>query len=138
MKTDAAAFQRGDYPGAEESYSKALREAEVFGDADVRVAETLGDLAAVLRLQGRYADAEPRVKRSLQIREQAYGPHYPLVAASLNNLALVYRAQGCNADASSLFRRALEIREAALGQNHPDVGQVLNNLALLLRDEGRI
>ncbi len=36
MKTDAAAFQRGDYPGAEESYSKALREAEVFGDADYK------------------------------------------------------------------------------------------------------
>jgi tetratricopeptide (TPR) repeat protein len=44
--------------------------------------------------QGRYAEAEPLYKRSLAIREKAFGPDHTNVAVSLNNLAELYRAHG--------------------------------------------
>jgi hypothetical protein len=47
-------------------------------------------LAALYENQGRYADAEPLLKRSLAIREKARGPDHADVAQSLNNLASLY------------------------------------------------
>ncbi len=54
----------------------------------------LNSVAGVYFKQGRYAEAEPLVKRSLAIREKALGPEHPDVAQSLNNLAVVYVKQG--------------------------------------------
>lgn len=37
--------------------------------------------------QGKYAEAEPLLKRSLAIREKVLGPEHPDVASSINSLA---------------------------------------------------
>ena len=80
---------------------------------------------------GRYAEAEPLYRRSLEIREKQLGPDHPDVATSLNNLAVLYQAMGRYAEAEPLYRRSLEIREKQLGRDHPDVATSLNNLAVL-------
>ena len=46
------------------------------------------------KAQGRYAEAEPPVKRALAIGENTLGAAHPDVAASVNNLAQLYEAQG--------------------------------------------
>ena len=92
---------------------------------------------AVLYCQGRYAEAEPFIKRSLAIAEKALGPEHPDVGTALNNLAVLYRSQGRYAEAEPLYKRSLAIREKALGPDHPDVGTSLNNLAVLYQSQGR-
>jgi CHAT domain-containing protein len=76
-------------------------------------------------------------KRSLAIKEKAFGPDHPDVALSLNNLAQLYHAQGRYTDAEPMYKRSLTIREKTLGADHPDVAASLNNLAELYRTQGR-
>ncbi len=60
-------------------------------------------------MQGRTAEAEPLLKRSLAIDEKTLGPEHPEMATSLNELALLYQAQGRYAEAEPLHKRALAI-----------------------------
>jgi CHAT domain-containing protein/Tfp pilus assembly protein PilF len=101
------------------------------------VAQSLNNLALMYCYQGRYAEAEPLYRRSLQIWEARLGQDHPDVATCLNNLASLYDNQGRYAEAEPLYRRSLRIWEAKLGQDHPDVALSLNNLALLHHHQGR-
>ena len=86
---------------------------------------------------GRYADAEPLYRRSLEIREKQLGRDHPDVAQTLNNLANLYSVMCRYSDAEPLFRRSLEIFEKQLGRDHPDVAASLNNLAVSVAALGR-
>ena len=101
------------------------------------MAGSLNNLAILYREMGRYAEAEPLYRRSLEIREKQLGRDHPDVAGSLNNLANLYSDMGRYAEAEPLFRRSLAIREKQLGADHPDVAQSLNNLANLSATLGR-
>jgi tetratricopeptide (TPR) repeat protein len=82
------------------------------------VATLTNNLGQVAKVQGRYAEAEPLIRRSLAIREKVLGREHPDVARSLNNLADLYERQRRYAEAQPLFERALAIRERAVG---PDI-----------------
>ena len=73
---------------------------------------SLNNLAALYNDQGRYADAEPLLKRALAIREKALGPNHPDVGVSLNNLAVLYGAQSRYADALSIVQRTISQNSA--------------------------
>jgi hypothetical protein len=51
---------------------------------------TLNDLALVYIDEGLYEDAEPLLKRALQIQEIAFGPLHLTVAVGLNSLAVLF------------------------------------------------
>ena len=68
------------------------------------VATLLNNLGQVAKVQGRYAEAEPLIRRSLAIREKVLGREHPDVARSLNNLADLYERQGRYAEAGPLYR----------------------------------
>jgi tetratricopeptide (TPR) repeat protein len=87
--------------------------------------------------QGQYWEAEPLLKSTLEICEQALEPEHPDTLGSLNNLALLYHNQGNYEQAEPLFQRALEAQERVLGPEHPDTLQTVNNLALLYGDQGK-
>jgi CHAT domain-containing protein/Tfp pilus assembly protein PilF len=93
--------------------------------------------ARSLQQQGRYADAEFLLKRSLAIREKILGTDHPDVASSLNNLGLLYIRQGQYAQAEPLLKRSLTIDEKVVGPDHPDVATSLNNLAGLYDHQGQ-
>ena len=101
------------------------------------MALALNNLATLYKSQGRYAEAEPLLKRALAIRERALGLDHPDVGLAHNNLAELYRQQGRYAEAEPLLKRALAIFEQALGRDHPAVATSLNNLAALHQDQGR-
>ena len=101
------------------------------------VGKLLNQIGEYLYYQGRYAEAEPLYKRSLEIREKAHGKDHPHVALSLNNLANLYNTQGRYVEAELLHQRALAIREKALGKDHPGVASSLNDLAALYDSQGR-
>jgi tetratricopeptide (TPR) repeat protein len=110
---------------------------KALGPEHPAVATLLNNLGQVDKAEGRYADAEPPIKRSLAIREKVLGRDHPDVARSLNNLADLFERQGHYADAEPLYQRAVAIRERALGSDHPDLWTSLNNLAFLYQAEGR-
>jgi CHAT domain-containing protein len=94
-------------------------------------------LARVYGHLGRYAEAEPLLKRALAIREKSLAATDPQVATALSNLAELYRAQGRYAEAEPLWERALHIDEKALAPDDRHIATDLNNLALLYYVQGR-
>ena len=86
---------------------------------------------------GRYAEAEPLIKRALEIYEKTLGDEHPYVATGLANLAGLLHSLGKYAEAEPLFKRAIAIHERTQGPEHPNAAVSLNNLAKLLQDQGR-
>ena len=92
----------------------------------------------LLKATNRLEEAEPLMRRALEIDEQSYGSEHPDVATDLNNLALLLKDTNRLEEAEPLMRRALDIDEQSYGSEHPDVAKDLNNLALLLKDTNRL
>jgi tetratricopeptide (TPR) repeat protein len=101
------------------------------------LAISLGQLGNLYHSQGRYAEAEPLLKKALELCSSLLGQDHPDVATSLNNLAELYESQGRYSEAEPLHVRSLLILEQQLGQNHSDVALSLNNLAGLYKAQGR-
>ena len=90
----------------------AITEASL-GKDHPNVATELSNLATLLRVTNRLAEAEALYRRALAITEASYGSDHPTVAIRLNNLAGVLRATNRLSEAepltgahSSLLRRA--------------------------------
>jgi tetratricopeptide (TPR) repeat protein len=111
---------RADYPQARELHEHALaiREARLSLDHP-DIANSLGDLANVLRVQGDLNRARLLHERALTIRETRLGNDHPDTARSLSDLANVLHDQGDLNRARTLLERALAIREARLGPTTP-------------------
>jgi tetratricopeptide (TPR) repeat protein len=92
----------------------------------------------LLQATNRLAEAEPLMRRALEIDERSLGADHPGVAIHLNNLAQLLQDTDRLAEAEPLMRRALEIDERGLGADHPGVAIHLNNLAQLLQATNRL
>ena len=82
-----------------------------------------------LMQQRRYAEAEPRHRRALEIHRRILGEDHPLTASSYNNLAINLDEQGRHAEAEPLLRQALAIRRRVLGEDHPLTANSYDSLA---------
>ncbi|MFN0207280.1 MAG: tetratricopeptide repeat protein, partial [Planctomycetota bacterium] len=102
-------------------------------EADVRA--TIG---LTLMGLGRFADAEPNLRKSLAILRASLPAGHPDIAAGLNNLGEFLRTQNELAEAEPLYREALEILRASLPAGHPDIAKGLNNLAVLLQAQNKL
>jgi tetratricopeptide (TPR) repeat protein len=117
--------------------------AEVVAKADEMgivepTSRLLSDLGLLFWAKGLYSEAEPLMRRALDIDETSFGNQHPNVAIQLNNLVLLLRATNRMREAEPLMRRALDIGEASLGPQHPKIAIALNNLAQLLHDTNRL
>lgn len=101
-------------------------------------ARLLNQLGGLLLDKALYAEAEPLMRRALEIDEMAYGHDDPRVAAHLSNLGQLLAVTNRLPQAELLMRRALLINETSYGPEHPIVAVVLNNLASLLTDTNRL
>jgi len=114
VETGLRAAAVRDYPTAEQSLLKALREAESFGPDDVRIGSTLNTLGLVYRAEKKYSEAESVYRRALVIMEGAYGQSVDV--GNINfNIAGVMFDQGHQGDALPNLRKALAIYEKLLG-----------------------
>ena len=121
----------------EEHQRHALEEATALANATL-VARASNDLATLLQRTNRLGEAEPLIRRALEIDVAAFGEQHPTVAIRLNNLATLLRDTNRPGEAEPLMRQALEIDVAIFGEQHPTVAIRLNNLATLLRDTNRL
>ncbi|HSS51740.1 MAG TPA: tetratricopeptide repeat protein, partial [Thermoanaerobaculia bacterium] len=73
----------------------------------------------LLQATNRLAEAEPLMRRVVEIMEANLGQSHPNGATALNNLAQLLQDTNRLAEAEPLMRRAVEIIEASLGTDHP-------------------
>ncbi len=135
IATELLALARWD--DCETQQRKALAEAKGHANAKL-VATASNDLAQLLQATNRMGEAEPLMRRALEINKASFGEHHPAVATGLNNLAQLLQATNRMGEAEPLMRRALEISKASFGGHHPTVATGLNNLALLLNGTNRM
>jgi eukaryotic-like serine/threonine-protein kinase len=121
-------LRTGEYAQAESLYLQAQAAAVGARFTSEPDPGYLSGLAAAYFYQGRFAEAEPLMRRLLAEEERAYGPDHPYVAAGLNNLGGVYYELGRYDDALAMYERARQIVERTLGSSHPNLALALNNI----------
>ncbi len=110
----------------------------VFCAACCFTAQSLNNLASLLRAQGDYAAARPLFERALTIREQALGPLHPHTATSLNNLAdLETEGRHLSTAARRLWQGERDGAALAAGLDAQDAALVARVLELIGDGEGR-
>ena len=137
LRIGAVLMDLARWKECEEQQRQALAEAGESADSRL-VAVASNNLAQLLQRTNRLREAEPLMRRALEIDEVAFGRQHPIASTRLNNLAGLLHATGRHGEAEPLMRRALEIAEVAFGKQHPNVAIRLNNLATLLQDTSRI
>jgi CHAT domain-containing protein/Tfp pilus assembly protein PilF len=85
---------------------------------------------------GKFNEAIPIAKESLELSEETLGPNHHDTANALSTLAQLYYSVDDYAEAEPLFQRALKVYEKALGLDHADTGTAFNDLAVLYRSMG--
>lgn len=99
---------------------------EVDQDSKLDLKITLG---ALLRNSGRYAEAEPLLKESLEAMQRDLGPEHPDTLAAMNNLASIYESEGRYEAAEPLLVNCLAISNRVLGPDDPITMTVTSSLA---------
>ncbi len=97
------------------------------------LAGCLANLATAYMREGRYETAEPLLKESLELGNQA-GSATPALADTLLDLGELYRLENNPARAEPLINKALHIYEAA---NDPQQASALSQLGQVALDEGK-
>ena len=136
FQAGVAALREEDLPRAERALAQALNEAEGFPGGDVRLTVTLDNLAGVLRMAGKNAEAAPLCERTLTIKETLFGPDSPNVASTLKDLAEIHRQLGNLERASTYHRRAMAILEKAIGPDLEELQESLRHSRVLGDDGG--
>jgi tetratricopeptide (TPR) repeat protein len=128
---------------AEELYQQAIAGLEAKGagspqaprEALEELSGAIAGLAEIYYQAGRYTDAEPLLKRVLEVRRQYLPQVDSGIADAIEELGLNQWDQGNLERAEELMRESLATRREALGDApHPDLASHLNNLGLLLMD----
>jgi serine/threonine-protein kinase len=109
---------------------------DVEGETGPTVAAVTSDLAAVYRMQGKYAEAEELYRQSL-ITRRAVGDPAGL-ASTLNGLGVVLDLAGRPKEAVGTLQEAIEFGREAHGDGHTQVVLSECNLASALHHAGQL
>ena len=93
-------------------------------------------LANVIFERGRYKDAIPFARESLELRRRSLPPDDPLIATSLSDLGgILYMTRDYD-EAERVLREALALTRRTVKPDDPQMSIALNNLAFVLEDKG--
>jgi len=101
------------------------------------LARTLRNLANLLMLSNRFQEAEPFLKRSLEIFKESNDNFSEYLALTLNDLGLLFFKTNRIQEAESYLMKSLLIYENCFGGDHPNIGIALNNIAEILKNTNR-
>lgn len=96
----------------------------------------MNQLSLLLLAKASYGEAEPLMRRALEISEASYGPKHPDVAVILNNLAQLLQATNRLGKAEPLMRRVVCILiriTHSTGYSHPQLKLAFGNYVSLLQ-----
>ncbi len=138
---------RCDYTAAEECYVRAAAITEAIEDnsknyeddedaARLRL-QSLNNLGRIHRAQGRYAQAEPVIRRALSFTERTFGAESLEMSGALNDLGMLGKFAGWFDEAADCYRRALAILEKHYGEDCAEAASIYHNLGGLEHARGR-
>jgi tetratricopeptide (TPR) repeat protein len=105
--------------------------------SDLDVADKmLNSLSGAYRTQGKYAESELLLEKSLQFRTRFNGEEHPNTLMAMNNLGTAYQDQGKYAQAERLFKKFLALSQRVWGETHPRTLMAMNRLASVYMDLG--
>ncbi|MBK9203214.1 MAG: tetratricopeptide repeat protein [Candidatus Obscuribacter sp.] len=125
-----AAYKRGDYPLAEHHLKRAYSECQKFGAnylSDKRTVRATNNLAELYREQGRYREAEPFYKLTIESAKVNFGPNRPETAVIHNNFAACLREMGRFDEAEAEYKTSIDLWQNKVKQ--PDSTQYAKLLA---------
>ncbi len=105
--------------------------------AEALRASRLGHEGTRLYGQGRFREAEQKMREALAIMNKVLGEEHPVTITACNNLASCLDHQGKHADALMLHRRALALSRMVLGEQHTNTAGSYSNLAGCLDNQGK-
>lgn len=108
-----------------------------LGDVRHLRADLLDATGTLLRMEGRYTEAQEHHLQALELYREVE-PESLHLATSLDALAATLGSMGRHEEAEERFARALEIRRQELGPDHPLMAKAHNNLGIALRHLGRL
>jgi tetratricopeptide (TPR) repeat protein len=130
--TEMGRYQEADSLGRHAvAISRDLSDKRSLGGA-------LGMLGLCLSYQGRFDEAEPLFRESIDIWLSVEGPNSRTASPIMNNFGLMLHEVSRYAEADSMFNRALAIQEKEFGSRHPETATTRYNYAQLLADEGNL
>jgi tetratricopeptide (TPR) repeat protein len=149
MQAADTAYRQQRWPEAEVSFRAALKAAEYLGPENALAAISLYYLASTEDKLGRPADAEPLLRRALNIFDaQSHADNLEVAhvhGLTLNDLAVILAIRASSVtppssqqrqlqEAERLLQRALAMREKS---DPAEVGRTLSNLTQVYMDSGR-
>eukprot|EP00002_Diphylleia_rotans_P032243 TRINITY_DN6756_c0_g1_i10.p1 TRINITY_DN6756_c0_g1~~TRINITY_DN6756_c0_g1_i10.p1 ORF type:complete len:2620 (-),score=451.36 TRINITY_DN6756_c0_g1_i10:125-7984(-) len=102
---------------------------DLFGNLDLRVAQSYDNFGAVSMAQDNYKKAEADFTSAKLIRTKLVGNDHPLMATSLINMSRVHEKEKRFVEAIHDLETAHTILKSTLGGKHPLVGSVFCRLA---------
>ena len=137
--------QRADYAAAEASAGRSVdimrRVRQEVGeeagsvDIDRLYVQSLTGLGDILRIRGRYGDAEPWLREAIALGEHSLGPEDEDVVTAVNSLAVLFKYSGRFDEAAALYERALAAAERA-GAGDESLATLLHNIGGLEHARG--
>jgi tetratricopeptide (TPR) repeat protein len=115
----------------------SLRE-RVNGSNDFLTIDAVGNLAAVLATQAKFAEAERYARDELARFQRAGFADRANALNSVNNLAFYRMMQGDAAEAEKLLLDVIPRATRTLGQEHPETLHFQHNLARIYAEQGRL
>jgi tetratricopeptide (TPR) repeat protein len=139
-----ALINMGRYSDAEEKLREVERMGnELYGEdaQNTDTAITHQHWGKLLRLQGKYQEAQKHLQQAIEIEEKLTHSQDRKsslgVAYILNELALSLKAEGSDLPSAHEYaRRALAIRQAKLREKHPRIAESFQTLAEVLLVQG--
>ena len=130
--------QTGHLADAMTAFTEAYDLHAAEDERSLECGQVLSEMGAVLLAGNRFAEAEQRMRESLDVIKEVVGEEHPAYARSLRDLGVIQLAAGDRAGARITFESALPLLAAALGESHPLFANHLLGLGDLNRLEGRL
>jgi tetratricopeptide (TPR) repeat protein len=132
-----AYHSRAQYDQAEKCYTRVVSLRESNRPDDIAgLIFVLHGLAILMRIQNRFADAEPYYVKAIELTCKQFGDAHPETATRKNYLAGLYFAWGRYDLARSLVEASRSVYSAAFGDKHELVGIAAMGLALICNRQG--
>lgn len=108
------ALDRGEYWIAEPMLKQAVIKAAGFGEADLRLAKSYGELGRLYTIRGRFDEAEPYLEEALFVKQQALGNQSEQIVPAMGSLIRFYLTYGTASKAYPLTEEVLSFVEGKL------------------------
>jgi tetratricopeptide (TPR) repeat protein/tRNA A-37 threonylcarbamoyl transferase component Bud32 len=129
----------GLYEKAESLLTRALEtRLRLLGNDHPATLTSTGNMATLLRAQGKLDDSEPYARQTLEGRRRVLGDDHPDTLTSINNLGVLLQSQGKLDEAETYYHEVLEGNRRVHGLDHRETLGALNNLGALCLSQGKL